>query len=87
MDLNFHVHGDRAKPHLLMVHGMLSSRAQWAPNVEALSEVCAPVVIELLGHGRSPAPTEPQAYTVEAYVRRFDALRDHLGLPRPERGA
>jgi pimeloyl-ACP methyl ester carboxylesterase len=59
---------------------MLSSRAQWRPNLAALAQVCTPVTVELLGHGRSASPTDPEAYTVQAYVNRFEALREHLGL-------
>src|ERR1700676_2263375 len=82
MDMNVEIHGDGGKPHLLLVHGLLSSRAQWRPNLEALSAVSTPVVVELLGHGRSPSPTAPEAYSVAAYVRRFEALRERLGLER-----
>jgi len=82
MDMHVEIHGDRRKPHLLLVHGLLSSRAQWRPNVEALARVSTPVVVELLGHGRSASPTAPEAYSVAAYVARFEALREALGVDR-----
>ena len=69
-------------PYLLMVHGMLSSRAQWRPNLEALAGVARPVVIELLGHGRSPSPDAPEPYRPDAYVRFFERLRERLGVER-----
>lgn len=80
--MNVEIHGDGAKPHLLLVHGLLSSRAQWRPNLEALAAVSTPVVVELLGHGRSSSPATPEAYSVAAYVRRFEALRERLGAAR-----
>ena len=82
MEMQVDIHGDGRKPYLLMVHGLLSSRAQWKPNVAALSAVCTPVTVELFGHGRSPSPEDPAAYTVAAYVERFDALRARLGADR-----
>src|SRR5271157_541104 len=82
MDMHVEVHGDGAKPHLLLVHGLLSSRAQWRPNLGALAAVSTPVVVELLGHGRSGAPAGSAAYTVAAYVRQFEALRERLGVRR-----
>jgi pimeloyl-ACP methyl ester carboxylesterase len=82
MDMHVEVHGDGTKPHLLLVHGLLSSRAQWRPNLDALGAVSTPVVVELLGHGRSGSPAGSGAYTVDAYVRRFEALRDRLGAER-----
>ena len=45
-------------PYALFVHGFLSSRAQWLPNLNQLSTVCRPVVVELFGHGRSTSPAE-----------------------------
>lgn len=82
MEMNVEIRGDGTKPYLLLVHGLLSSRAQWKPNVGALAEATTPVVVELLGHGRSDSPLEPAAYTVGAYVARFEALREQLGAER-----
>jgi 2-succinyl-6-hydroxy-2,4-cyclohexadiene-1-carboxylate synthase len=76
------VYGDGSRPHLLLVHGFLSSRAQWRPNLAALAEVSTPVTVELLGHGRSASPADPAQYAVAAYVRRFEALRRELGAER-----
>ncbi len=71
-----------AGPYLLLVHGLCSSRAQWRPNLAALSRFSTPVVVEVLGHGRSESPDDPAAYTVEAYIERFEALRAELGAER-----
>jgi len=79
--MHVEVHEGRG-PHLLLVHGLCSSRAQWRPNLEALSRFSRPVVIEVLGHGRSESPTDPAAYAVEAYIDRFEALRERLGVDR-----
>jgi pimeloyl-ACP methyl ester carboxylesterase len=80
--MHVEVHGDGRAPHLLLAHGICSSRAQWRPNLAALAKVATPVVVELLGHGRSAAPADPAAYSVAAYIARFEALRDELGIER-----
>lgn len=80
-ELYHEVHDGRGPP-LLLVHGMLASRAQWLPNLGALRSVCSPVVVELLGHGRSPSPEDPEAYRPERYVERFEQLRRELGAER-----
>ena len=67
-------------PYLLLVHGFLSSRGQWLPNLEALSRVTTPVMVELFGHGRSPSPSSPEAYHPESYVRYFEDIRRRLGV-------
>ena len=69
-------------PYLMLVHGLCSSRAQWRPNLADLEGFCTPVVVELLGHGRSESPDDPAAYRVEAYIERFEALRAELGAER-----
>jgi pimeloyl-ACP methyl ester carboxylesterase len=69
-------------PFLLLVHGVLSGRSLWQPNLAALSRVSRPVIVELWGHGRSPSPDDPACYRPEAYVRAFEELRAELGVER-----
>ncbi len=76
------VHDGGQGPYMMMVHGFLSSRAQWRINLPALKEVCRPVLVELLAHGRSPAPVEAEAYKVETYIRAFEDIRRKLGAER-----
>ena len=79
--LYFEVHGEPG-PYLLLVHGFLSSRAHWILNLEALSANFCPVVIELLGHARSPAPDDTSAYSPNSYVAEFEVIRHFLGIDR-----
>ena len=79
--LHYEVHGERG-PFVLLVHGMLSSRAQWLANLRALSVAHRPVVIELFGHGRSPSPDDPFAYEPASYVKEFEAIRRTLEAER-----
>lgn len=72
--LYYEVHGQDG-PYLLLVHGMLSSRAQWLPNLKALSAGWRPVVVELFGHGRSPSPDDPALYAPSHYVAEFERIR------------
>jgi len=79
--LHFEVHG-REGPYLLLVHGFLSSRAHWLLNIEGLSAFYRPVVVELLGHARSPSPDAAAPYAPDAYVAEFEAIRESLGAER-----
>jgi len=81
MQLYYDIH-EGTGPYMLMVHGFLSSRAQWRPNLAALARVARPVVLELWGHGRSPAPAEMALYHPDAYIAAFDQLRIQLGVER-----
>jgi pimeloyl-ACP methyl ester carboxylesterase len=77
----FKVHPGKG-PFLLMVHGFLSSNAQWLANLPALGEVCRPVTAELWGHGGSPAPASPEQYSPAAYLQQFEQIRQQLGAER-----
>jgi 2-succinyl-6-hydroxy-2,4-cyclohexadiene-1-carboxylate synthase len=76
--LHWQVHPGNG-PYLLLVHGFLSSRAQWTLNLQALAEVCQPVTVELWGHGRSPEATALCDYTPDSYLRQFEVIRSALG--------
>jgi len=80
-DLACEIHSGSG-PYLLLVHGLLSSRAQWDLNLRALSEVSRPVVVELFGHGRSPSPQSGEFFSPTHYVSAFERLRDSLGVER-----
>ncbi len=67
-------------PCLLLVHGFLSSRAQWRLNLEALSNECTPITVELFGHGRSPSPKESNLYSISSYVEELEQLRNQLNI-------
>lgn len=67
-------------PPVLLLHGMLSSRAQWRPNLSSLATAARPVVVEFWGHGRSEAPADDGAYTIPAIVSEYERIRRALGL-------
>lgn len=68
------------KPYLMLLHGVMSSRAQWRANLDGLRDTANVVLVELLGHGRSPSPADPAAYRAQQYTAFFDALRADLGV-------
>ena len=69
-------------PPMLFVHGFLSSRSQWRENLAPLAKICRPVVVELWGHGRSPAGASPDDYSSAGYLRQFEAIRERLAVER-----
>jgi pimeloyl-ACP methyl ester carboxylesterase len=78
MKMHWELHSGTG-PLVLLVHGFLMSRAQWLRNTADLGQVCRPVVVELWGHGRSPAPDDPAAYAPDALVQALDDIRGELG--------
>ena len=67
-------------PCLLLIHGFLSSRAQWRLNTGALAAVCRPVVMELYGHGRSLSPRVGAHYEARSYGEAIERIRVRLGV-------
>lgn len=65
-------------PYLFMVHGMLSSRHQWDPNLAAIKSLVTPVVFDLWGHGQSPTPGTEEPYMVDYLVDEFERVRTEL---------
>lgn len=73
---------DGAGPYLLLVHGFLSSSAQWQGNLDALGEVCQPVTMNLFGHAGCPAPADPACYHPDYYGKCFEQIRQQLGAEK-----
>lgn len=67
-------------PVVALVHGMMSTNRQWALNVPGLSARHRLVLIELWGHGRSPAPADAAAYGGDGLVAALDDIRSSLGV-------
>ena len=78
--LNYRTTGDPKRPALLLVHGFLSSNAQWQPNLDLLGERFFVVLAELWGHGDSPLPADDSAFTIPRYVAEFEHIRNELNL-------
>lgn len=81
MRLNYQVTGNSDGPAILLIHGFLSSNAQWLPNLEALGRRHQLVMTELWGHGESPVP-EKSAFTLKRYDQEFEQIRADLDIDK-----
>ena len=79
--LAYTVHSGQG-PYLVLLHGFLSSSAQWMHNLQALSSVCTPVTVDLWGHGASPAPADERYYHPSAYITALEQIRRDLAADR-----
>jgi pimeloyl-ACP methyl ester carboxylesterase len=78
----YRVVGSRRAPYMFFVHGMLSSHAQWRPNLAALVDFVRPVLFDLWGHGDAPCPEDDACFTVEALIGELERAREELGAAR-----
>lgn len=74
--------GGPSRPAALFLHGFLSCNLQWELHRRAFDGALSWYAAELWGHGDSPAPDDPQAYTAEGYVAAFEAARRAAGVER-----
>ncbi|MFN5512819.1 MAG: alpha/beta fold hydrolase [Burkholderiales bacterium] len=70
------------RPALFMVHGMLASHRQWIRHLDRLWPHVRPVMVDLWGHGDSPAPEDDAAYHMGSAIEQFDRIRENLGIER-----
>lgn len=65
---------------VVLLHSQLMPRRMQQPLARALaSEGLHVVTLDLLGHGRSDRPADPQVYSTTAFGEQVVALLDHLG--------
>lgn len=66
---------------LLFLHGVGSSLATWDVVMDRLADRYRVAAFDLLGHGRSPTPEDPELFTRDAALGDVDDLLDELGRP------
>lgn len=80
LDINTDRFGDG--PQLLLLHGFTGSIGAWQGIPERLGESFGVVAIDIIGHGGTSAPGDPERYRIERAVEDLLALLDRLGIER-----
>ncbi len=78
--LNVEVAGDGTP--LALLHGFTGRAESWGPHIPAFATRCRTVAIDLLGHGRSDAPADPDRYRIEHAAQDILAVLDALRIAR-----
>ena len=66
---------------VILLHGLLLSQRMHEPLARALAERGSRVItLDLLGHGRSERPRDPQCYSMSFFGEQVIALLDHLEI-------
>jgi 2-succinyl-6-hydroxy-2,4-cyclohexadiene-1-carboxylate synthase len=79
-----HVEVDGSGPPLLLLHGFTGSGRAWDHVRPALAARAQMVIVDLIGHGQSPVPDDPERYTFDWCVRDLLAVLDGLGIERAD---
>lgn len=76
-----HIHQqDKNLPWLLMLHGFMGNRRAFDHLADKLCESCNPVTVDLLGHGDSSKPTDPNRYREQQQIDDIVQLIYQLNL-------
>jgi len=66
---------------LILLHGFTGSAAAWGHQLDTLSDYGLRIIaLDLLGHGQSDAPDDPQRYTIERCQQDILAALRELGV-------
>lgn len=82
---NTEIHGDLSASHppLLFLHGFTGSAENWRPHAHAfIPENGSAIAVDLLGHGETSAPIDPQGYAMATAAKSLAALLQKLGVDR-----
>ncbi len=82
--MRVHVERRGQGPALVFVHGMGVSSESWRAQMDALQDRFTVVAFDLLGHGRSPVPSDPALYSRDEALRDLDEVIASLG-PQDEK--
>lgn len=74
--------GPAAVPPLILLHGFTGDSTAWSDLVPFLGPERPVWAVDLVGHGHSPAPADPAAYTMPAVVASVAAAARAEGVAR-----
>ena len=68
------------RPLLILLHGFTGSGQSWGAVRDGLRAIGPTLAVDLVGHGASPVPAEPEHYGMAACLDQLEALLDRLGI-------
>jgi len=83
-DIALNVEQAGSGPPLLLLHGFTGSAATWQPLLPELARVRRTLAVDLIGHGLSDSPVDPDRYRMERCVEDLCRLLDALRVERTD---
>ncbi len=84
LDLHVELDGSESSLPLVLLHGFTGSSATWCSVTPALRSHARLVLLDVIVHGASEAPSEHERYTLEWAVRDLLALLDALAIEQTD---
>lgn len=73
----------KSRRSVVLLHGLAGTGKDWDPILPVFAPDHDVYTVDLIGHGASDAPTDPDLYTFDALSNALVKLADGLGLQRP----
>src|SRR5699024_7183622 len=67
-------------PRLLLLHGFMGDHRAFSDLINDLGKFCNPITVDLLGHGRSSKPANPEIYYEKQQVDDLATLIGRLDI-------
>ncbi|WP_337866002.1 2-succinyl-6-hydroxy-2,4-cyclohexadiene-1-carboxylate synthase [Ignavibacterium sp.] len=74
---------DAAKETMLFLHGFTGSAEEWFPIIEQLPDEFNYAALDLIGHGKSDKPVNPDYYTSDSIVEQIKFVKDKISPANP----
>jgi 2-succinyl-6-hydroxy-2,4-cyclohexadiene-1-carboxylate synthase len=69
---------DPAKDYLLFLHGFTGCADDWFPIFEQLPDKYNLFALDIIGHGKSEAPANPELYKAESIIEQIKQIKNQL---------
>lgn len=79
--VNYHVEQSGEGAPLVLLHGFTGSSTNWQPHIPVFADHFRVITVDLLGHGQSDSPVDPQRYSMENASNDLIAIFEQLELP------
>ncbi len=81
LELYYERHGEHGDP-LVLVHGATGDVTDWRFQIAEFAPTHRVLVMDHRGHGKSQAPADRAAYSIDRMARDVEELIDHVGFER-----
>ena len=78
VELNVRTAGEG--PAIVFLHGFTGSSATWDSHVAVFERCMKTIAIDLVGHGDSDTPADPENYRMESCIEHLLVILDELGM-------
>lgn len=80
LDVNSIIKDENSNDFILMLHGFTGSKDDWQFVSDHLIKKFNVIILDLIGHGRSPSPEELDFYKIDSILKQILQIKEHYNL-------